>query len=64
LRRYDWAEWGNWFPDLQPSAFGTCAVVAVGDTMLTSKRGAEIDAHDTVIRYNSPLKVVRCRLNQ
>mmetsp|Transcript_5733 Transcript_5733/g.14731 ORF Transcript_5733/g.14731 Transcript_5733/m.14731 type:complete len:504 (-) Transcript_5733:107-1618(-) len=44
------------FPDLQPGELGSCAVVAVGDNMLKQGRGAEIDAHDTVFRYNSPIK--------
>ena len=52
----DEKDWDKWFPDLKPGAFGTCAVVAVGDVLLTAKRGSEIDAHDTVIRYNAPLK--------
>jgi hypothetical protein len=52
----DEKDWDKWFPDIQPGAFGTCAVVAVGDVLLAGKRGAEIDAHDTVIRYNAPLK--------
>eukprot|EP00898_Chlorokybus_atmophyticus_P003044 jgi/Chlat1/3740/Chrsp259S08833 len=43
------------FPDLQPGAFGTCAIVAVGDNMLHQQRGPEIDSHDTVFRYNSPM---------
>jgi hypothetical protein len=42
------------FPDLR--SLGTCAVVAVGANLLNLDRGKEIDAHDTVIRYNSPMK--------
>lgn len=52
----DESAWDKWFPDIKPGAWGTCAVVAVGDVLLSAKRGAEIDAHDTVIRYNAPLK--------
>eukprot|EP00899_Mesostigma_viride_P016206 jgi/Mesvir1/24587/Mv21909-RA.1 len=43
------------FPDLAPGDFGSCAVVAVGINLLHARRGREIDAHDTVIRYNSPI---------
>ena len=35
----DEKEWDKWFPDVKPGAFGTCAVVAVGDVLLTAKRG-------------------------
>ena len=49
-------KWRNFFPDVKAKGFGTCAVVAVGSNLLKSERGEEIDAHDTVIRYNSPLK--------
>jgi len=45
------------FPSLKAGSLGTCAVVAVGDNLLQPPgRGAEIDAHDTVWRYNSPIK--------
>ncbi|KAK3240691.1 hypothetical protein CYMTET_49486 [Cymbomonas tetramitiformis] len=40
--------------DLQPGSLGTCALVGSGDTILEKHFGGEIDAHDTVIRYNSP----------
>jgi len=43
------------FPDLKPGSLGSCAVVAVGDNMLHQGRGWQIDAHDTVWRYNSPM---------
>lgn len=33
--------WGHW---------GSCAVVAPGESLLTYENGAEIDAHDLVIR--------------
>eukprot|EP00898_Chlorokybus_atmophyticus_P006059 jgi/Chlat1/6454/Chrsp45S00469 len=52
------------FPDLKPGALGSCAVIAaltkalqqVGDNVLHHQRGPEIDSHDTVFRYNSPMK--------
>lgn len=43
-------------PDIGPGDLGACALVAVGDNMLRKGRGPEIDAHDTVIRYNGPVK--------
>ena len=49
-------KWSSFFPDVKPLGFGSCAVVAVGSNVLKSERGKEIDAHDTVIRYNSPMK--------
>ena len=51
------------FPDLKPGDFGTCAVVAVGENVLHRRRGPEIDAHDTVFRYNSPIKKCGAPLN-
>ena len=44
------------FPDLEKGALGACALVAVADGMLGKKRGPEIDAHDTIFRYNGPIK--------
>jgi hypothetical protein len=42
---------------VKQGGLGTCAVVATGDNLLQAPlRGGEIDAHDTVIRYNSPMK--------
>jgi len=35
------------FPDLKRGDLGSCALVAVADSMLGKKRGPEIDAHDT-----------------
>ena len=35
------------FPDLEQGAFGSCAVVAVGDNLLRAKHGEDIDAHGT-----------------
>ena len=49
-------KWKEYFADIKPFGLGTCAVVAVGSNLLKSNRGKEIDAHDTVIRYNSPMK--------
>ena len=38
-------------------SWGTCALVGLADTLLQTKRGKEIDAHDTVIRLGElPLK--------
>jgi hypothetical protein len=52
----DWEATG-FFPEAKQGALGTCAVVATGDNLMQSPlRGEEIDAHDTVIRYNSPMK--------
>ncbi|KAL1520549.1 hypothetical protein AB1Y20_022125 [Prymnesium parvum] len=34
-------------------AYGSCAVVGSSGTLLRSRRGAEIDAHDSVIRINA-----------
>ena len=35
---------------------GSCAFVANGDQVLQHEWGGEIDAHDTVIRYNTPIR--------
>ena len=43
-------------PDLTEGSLGTCAIVANSDNLLKSRRGAEIDAHDTVFRHNTPMK--------
>jgi hypothetical protein len=47
------------FPDLKRGELGTCALVAVADNMLGKGRGPEIDNHDTVFRYNGPLKAYK-----
>jgi hypothetical protein len=53
-------KWGGLFPALGGGALGSCAVVAVGDNLLDRPfRGREIDAHDTVWRYNSPVNKFR-----
>ena len=41
----DEKDWDKWFPDVKPGAFGTCAVVAVGDVLLTAKRGRFLLCH-------------------
>uniref|UniRef100_A0A7S0N8T3 Peptidase C1A papain C-terminal domain-containing protein n=1 Tax=Pyramimonas obovata TaxID=1411642 RepID=A0A7S0N8T3_9CHLO len=46
----------NFFPEVSKGELGSCAVVAVADNMLGKRRGPEIDAHDTVFRYNGPIK--------
>mmetsp|Transcript_34382 Transcript_34382/g.57731 ORF Transcript_34382/g.57731 Transcript_34382/m.57731 type:complete len:198 (-) Transcript_34382:236-829(-) len=37
-------------------SWGRCAFVATGETVLTGEHGADIDDHDTVMRYNTPIK--------
>jgi len=37
-------------------SLGSCALVANSENMMRSKRGADIDAHDTVFRHNTPLR--------
>ena len=37
-------------PMIEKGSWGTCALVALGDNMLSTPRGEEIDSHDTVIR--------------
>ncbi|XRB22380.1 glycosyltransferase family 29 protein [Pseudoscourfieldia marina] len=46
----------SFFPSLAPGSLGSCAVVGAADTVLGKKRGEEIDDHDTVFRYNGPIK--------
>ena len=43
-------------PDFTEGSLGTCAIVANSDNLLKAQRGTEIDAHDTVLRHNTPLK--------
>ena len=48
------------FPDLKQGSLGSCAVVATGDNLLKPpSRANEIDAHDTVFRYNAPIAKYR-----
>eukprot|EP00238_Polyblepharides_amylifera_P014991 CAMPEP_0196581976 /NCGR_PEP_ID=MMETSP1081-20130531/36768_1 /TAXON_ID=36882 /ORGANISM="Pyramimonas amylifera, Strain CCMP720" /LENGTH=539 /DNA_ID=CAMNT_0041902409 /DNA_START=194 /DNA_END=1813 /DNA_ORIENTATION=+ len=37
-------------------SWGSCAFVATGETVLVGKFGEDIDSHDTVIRYNTPIR--------
>jgi len=49
------AEWEQ-LPSIPPGHWGSCALVAIGGNLLEDFRGAEIDAHDLVIRYgHAPL---------
>ena len=41
--------------ELKAGSWGTCALVGSGANLLKQQYGNQIDAHDTVIRYNSPL---------
>jgi len=43
-------------PALRKDSLGTCAFIGTGDQLLQAKFGDDIDAHDTVIRYNTPIK--------
>ena len=43
-------------PALEKDSLGSCALIGTGDQLLQAKFGDEIDAHDTVIRYNTPIK--------
>ncbi|KAM4796578.1 beta-galactoside alpha-2,6-sialyltransferase 2 [Rhinophrynus dorsalis] len=50
--------WEKYFPQLpltklHPRGFSTCAVVSSAGAILNSSLGAEIDAHDAVLRFNS-----------
>lgn len=42
--------------NLGPGSLGSCALVANSENMLKGKRGADIDAHDTVFRHNTPVR--------
>lgn len=41
---------------MQPGALGSCAFIATGETVLRGSFGDDINKHDTVIRYNTPIK--------
>jgi len=44
-------------PSVPKGHWGSCAYVALGDNLLRSERGAEIDAHDVVMRLgHAPVK--------
>jgi hypothetical protein len=45
----------KYFPHIPQGSLGSCAVVANSDNLLKGKRGAEIDAHDSVFRHNTPV---------
>ncbi|KAM8977433.1 beta-galactoside alpha-2,6-sialyltransferase 2 [Pelodytes ibericus] len=50
--------WEKYFPQiplskLYPQGFSSCAVVSSAGAILNSSLGAEIDAHDAVLRFNS-----------
>ncbi|KAK3281420.1 hypothetical protein CYMTET_10794 [Cymbomonas tetramitiformis] len=40
----------------EPGSWGSCAFLGVGDMLLKDQYGADIDSHDTVVRYNAPIK--------
>eukprot|EP00899_Mesostigma_viride_P008268 jgi/Mesvir1/17442/Mv08719-RA.1 len=42
-------------PPFAPGSLGTCAIVGNSANLMKSRRGPEIDAHDTVFRYNAPV---------
>ena len=43
-------------PALYKGSLGSCAFVGTGEQLLQAQFGPEIDAHDSVIRYNNPIK--------
>eukprot|EP00899_Mesostigma_viride_P012260 jgi/Mesvir1/21034/Mv08082-RA.1 len=46
VRRDQWEK----LPSVPPHSWGTCAIVASGDSVLDAEYGPDIDAHDTVVR--------------
>lgn len=43
------------FLDLKPGSLGSCALIGNSENMLKYEWGPAIDAHDTVIRHNTPV---------
>lgn len=43
-------------PALYKGSLGRCAFIGTGEQLLQGEFGTEIDAHDSVIRYNNPIK--------
>lgn len=43
-------------PALYKGSLGSCAFIGTGEQLLQGEFGAEIDAHDSVVRYNNPIK--------
>ena len=43
-------------PALYKGSLGSCAFIGTGEQLLQGEFGPEIDAHDSVIRYNNPIK--------
>ena len=50
-----WNETAQKLPDLKPGSLGSCALIGNSDNMLKHEWGSQIDAHDTVIRHNTPV---------
>ena len=50
-----WNETAQNFVDLKPGSLGSCALIGNSENMLKYNFGAAIDAHDTVIRHNTPI---------
>jgi len=40
--------------DIDERGLGSCAIVGNSDNLMRDQRGAEIDAHDTIFRHNTP----------
>jgi|AntAceMinimDraft_11_1070367.scaffolds.fasta_scaffold28515_2 hypothetical protein len=43
-------------PALYKGSLGSCAFIGTGEQLLQGEFGPHIDAHDSVIRYNNPIK--------
>jgi len=55
-REIEYDEWSK-LPNISSGSWGSCALIGLADTMLKSRKGREIDAHDTVIRLGElPLR--------